>query len=334
MANLFFDGFNKYRTPAEMAAQWPTVGPSVSLVDVPGWGRVAHTSVSTTNGRTLCYFSEVPNNNVIIFGFGFYTEGRGVFADLVSSTGSTRASLRLNTTGHIEWLVSGGVRAVSNSPLPLAERLYIEAEVGVATTATGYLKLWVNNRLFMEADDIVTAAFGGFGGLSIRGTANSVATRWSDVYVNNTAGSVDNTRWGPISTALVMPSADNENDGWEPSEGGALYPRINDPLRDDADGSYISASLEGSVAKFEHPGIGLEPLAVNVFVRARKDGEGVNAFRAGLVSDDTATESPLFAPGDTFETYVASLNTDPATGQKWTKEGLNAALLQLRTTLT
>lgn len=159
---------------------------------------------------------------------------------------------------------------------------------------------------------------------------SAVYTDW----VPTTDGSGKATNYmGEWQCMYLQPTADTAEDDWVPSTGTDAFAMVDEETPNDAD--YIYSSLAGDLTEFE-----MEDLPVDITVvrglmligRMSKSDSGPAMITYGVNSSAVVEDAPE-RPITVEPTYWWDfINEDPNTSARWTRAGLNAALLRLART--
>jgi hypothetical protein len=342
MSLLFIDSFDHYGTN-DIGLKWS--GRTSQTVIAPTSGRRGGGALSVGNASSWA-FKDVPGATTLIIGaavklgsFGDDFTGNWILYEFWGSTymnvavgvaadGSVMAKrYRFNSDG-LPVLIGQSTGGI----VPLNVYTYIEAKVTCHGT-TGALQVLVNGVSVLNLTNTNTYnpvnPTTNLSRISLRApnpTLGSTPTLYDDLYICDTAGTVNHDFFGDVRVDVALPNADGTYSEFTPDTGSAHYSRVNEAVADQL--SYVASSTVG--AKDTYQFADLTSIVgvirgVQVVDAALKDDAGARSIghivRSG-VSEQFSAAMPLSTDR---KLYTTIHETDPATGIKWTQAGINAA---------
>lgn len=162
----------------------------------------------------------------------------------------------------------------------------------------------------------------------------TTSRRYDDLILWDTTGDVNNTFFGPARVTTQWLDADELGNQWSVVGAGSGAAALTE-LAPDGDTSYVSAATNNAVSEFSLASLPPEAEVISgiyVPTMAKLSSAGLGNMQTSVVSGASATsgkDNILTAVytyrGDIFE-------KDPATGQLWTKNGLEQALIRIEKT--
>lgn len=346
MALLFADSFEHYGTGTGArvilaAGEYADAG--VSSV-VTSFARTGSRCIRDTWNGSLRKLMDTTHNEVGV-ALGFYVEA--LPSTVIQSPGfrvtdvdnTTIVSLTVDPSGAINVFrgnyTSNVLLGATDSGLITAQAWnHIEMRV-LQDNVVGEVEVRVNGNpeLVLNNLDLGTVLprfwVGGPGG-----STSSMDRYFDDLILWDTTGDVNNTFFGPARVTTGWLAADESGNQWSVvgADSGA---EAMTELVPDGDTSYVSAAVVGMVSEFSIQELPPEAEAIaGIYIptMAKLSVAGIGNMQVSVVSGSDVAhgkDNPLTAAytyrGDVFE-------KDPATGQLWTKGGLEAALIRIEKT--
>ncbi len=331
MALLFFEGFDKYGTAAQMLQQAnyaSTSTPSI-VTTTPRTGRACLEVMNNQNAR----FNVAPSGNVLIVGAGIFfvasPNGNQFPLQLwASNTGRVNISLATSPSGQLQLRRDTTVLWASTDVEPAGTWLHYELKAVLDHTTAGALTLRRNGQILVALTGIQTKIASTDLVDAVRMIEQSPGIqriRMDDLYICDGTGTANNDFLGQRRVRTLLPNADLQSE-WTPNPAGSNAARVGDTTPDD-DSGYVSAAAAGPVDRY-----GLEDLpasvatvsAVRVSYRVRKQDAVPAETRCFIRSGASTAQGPNDAPDVTYRYFSALFPTDPATGAAWTPAAVNA----------
>lgn len=157
----------------------------------------------------------------------------------------------------------------------------------------------------------------------------------SDLYVLDESGATNNTFLGDVAVGAIYPISDGTLVGFTPSTGITAFNMLNE-MPPDADATYIGSHGIGDEAECFFQTVASftgQILGVQFSVVARKDDEGIRAFRhaVGAAAAYVDTSDTYLADG--YRYYHVPFDVDPTGPTPWTVPGINAQQFGVKTTV-
>lgn len=344
MSLLGFDGFSRYRAKSEIEdGNWviETDSGNLSLVFDSGPNERGALQFGQLNlSDASIYWNIGSLKQTLIMGFwftfdGFDTSG-GNTNDLImsfNSSTSVRNSLRIRSDGSLLLLRSTNSTTIWDSsdtedtPDGTAKYLFQGSEYKIEIrgdwlNTTGSFELRVNNEVW--------AFFSGNADLD--GTINRIYFRTgfyldgaqysiSDFYLIEDDGSGATDFLGDtFQVEVLRPTSDSGTESdFTPSTGIDNYALVDDSIRHDYDGTYISSAVTGNIDRYLTTGTlnGQRVIAASVIAVARHEGSADN-FRLTIFEGATAGNGGTEALTGNFIPYEYMTTVNPDTSAEWT----------------
>lgn len=247
-----------------------------------------------------------------------------VFRDINNATIGT---LDMLSTGALRYTKIDGTVLFQTDPLIVANSWqFIEMFVDFKLAATGHVRLGVDSITVVSIDSISTLTAANSNSCAqIYQTMFSVRTR--DFYIWDTTGDLNNSGMqGDRQVITVYPTADGDANDWVPSTGTHGFSLINETPPDDT--TFITASTSGLKSDFQVGDIDTDITSISaamVVARMKKSDAGIGTVKMGAKSAGVEGFGAELALSTQFIYYGSILEKDPATGNKWTPNGINNA---------
>lgn len=154
----------------------------------------------------------------------------------------------------------------------------------------------------------------------------SYVPAWDDFVYWDTLGTASNDFLGNVRCRTLRPSADIPGaEGWTPATGNDGFAMISGIP---SDAKFINATDVGSISAFELDNVPDNTAyceSVFAFVLSNKTDAGVCEITPAIQSGNAAQDLAPITPGTGRSYATYNIPLDPATGNYWTKEGINAA---------
>jgi hypothetical protein len=215
-------------------------------------------------------------------------------------------------------------------------QFYLELKVTLHDT-TGSYAIHVNGEALVSQTSFDTKSESTTGASSFRfrGFANTVAgfAKYSDIYVCDDTGGVNNDFLGPIRVLSLHPNADGDDEDWTLSSGSDSYALVNETEPVDGDSDYIEDTTTSNRTLFTYDdvpaGMGDSIIGVQIATNPRITDatpyDLINVIKSG---GTLYPESAVTVDDESFNGMghvMQLLENDPDTGSAWTASGLNNA---------
>lgn len=350
MALIWADGFEHYGT-----------GPTaIANMKAGSWSDVgSYNTIETTIVRTGSYAIRTGMNVLsasilrrVLPGGPRQTVGTGFGMYMVSSSNGNMGIQFLNSSGPIltatieadgsvifhRGTFQGAVIGLTDSGL-ITPGVFQHIEIAVHfNPVVGWIEMRIEGVTVFRVEEANTGTGGAtiiqYGNVSIS-FYSGVQTIFDDVFAWDDSGDTNNTFIGPARVLTYVVEGDDDatmsvHGADTPSEAVSEIPQ-------DGDTSYIRADEVGKYASFTLPALPPEVVAMpGIFVQnmSRIEEAGLGRIRLSLINENEEIEegeelalTPSYAyRGSVFE-------TNPSTGEMWTKEELEQSILKIEKTL-
>lgn len=350
MALIWADGFEHYGT-GTTAIENMQAG---SWADVGGWNTIETTIVRT--GSCALRLDDVTLSTSILRrvlpGGPRMTVGTG-FGMYMTASSNGRMGLQFrNSVGPILTAIieqdgsvtfhrgtfEGDVIGLTDSGL-ITPGVFQHIEVAVHfNPVVGWIEMRIEGVTVFRVEEANTGTEGAtaiqYGNVSIS-FFSGIETIFDDIFAWDDSGDVNNTFIGPARVLTYVVEGDDSatmsvHGAGTPSEAVSEIPQ-------DGDTSYIRADEVGKYASFTLPALPPEVVAMpGIFVQdmSRIEEAGLGRIKLSLIDENEEVEegeelalTPSYAyRGSVFE-------TNPSTGEMWTKEELEQSILKIEKTL-
>jgi hypothetical protein len=328
MSLLFLEGFELYNTVAtDIPRRWTSLSQSGATLPA---GRLGGKCVSASGSLQLSRTLPASVATVVV----------GAAVRLNSALDSNRLVLTLTDAGTAQLSVAvgldhcfrvyrgtaiGTLLGTSSVSLVTGVWYYIELKATINNTTGTY-------EVRLNGVNVASAT-----GQNTRNTANNSANgvqfgvinydwAFDDIYICDTAGSVNNDFLGDIQVVTIQPTGAGSNTGFTPS-AGANYAAVDDTTPDD-DTTYVehaTASTRDTYAFADLAGTVTAVKGVQTVLLARKTDSGSKTLGDSVKSGATTSDGTAVSPSTSY-TYLTNVReTDPDTAAAWTASGVNAA---------
>lgn len=345
MALLFADGFEHYGTGGTsrtnmLSGAWSIIGSGHEVVSTRArTGSRSLQSINSTNSPRVLLRNS--GHNEIGVALGIYFVGmpvddarRAGFA-IRDASGDLIVSARVKPDGSIELSGFNGVLGTTDAGLIVASSWqHVELRV-LQDNVVGEVELRVDGQVssFLTNLDLGLNP-PTFWQVHFSSLVSNPTVNYDDLIIWDTTGDVNNDFFGPARVTTIWLDGDVSGNQWSVT-GGATGAAAMTETAPDGDTSYVSAAVVNRVSEFsieELPPEAEVIAGVYIPTMAKLAVAGVGSMQTSVVSGsdvETGADNPLTTAytyrGDVFE-------KDPATGQQWTKSGLEAALIRIEKT--
>ena len=241
--------------------------------------------------------------------------------------------------------VKRGAATIQTSTATLVDGQWYYVELGATiNTSTGSVELKINQSTaagFVAITGINTANAGTNTadrmalGLDAQ-AAGTTSVYLDDWYINNGAGSVNNTYWGDTILVPIYPDTDGDSSQWTPSTGSDHSDLVDEPTEADDDTTYVETASDGDVDLFEYTNLSVvssDIFSVMIHTEAKLLAAGSRNIRAVHThTDTTVSNGTTVAVNDTaYKSYRQVWELNPATGLEWTAADIDGAQIGFET---
>lgn len=326
MTLLFMDGFDV----GDVAQKWDVGGTTPSTSSTTRFSTGKSISLPD-NGSASVLTKSVTASSTMIVGFAFYSAGAGGNASPVFFYGDSGATSHVNLRHTITTLqlYRGDGTLLATSPagvIATNQWLYIEMSATIADSG---------GRVIVKANGVTVIDFTGDtknGGTNTtidtvvlsHGNAGANNFLFDDLYICNTAGSVNNTFLGDVRVQTLVPTGAGASTQFTPSVG-SNWDNVNDlPLvtttyNSDATSGHRDTYAMGDLISGTGTIFGIQDVLV-----ALKTDAGAASLKAALKSGGTVYYDIAQSLGTSLGESPVIRETDPATSAAWTATNVNA----------
>jgi len=234
--------------------------------------------------------------------------------------------LRFDASGHAIVTRNGTLLATGTRVFATGVDYVLDLRIKFHDT-TGTVALWVDDVQDINATGLDTRN-GGTGLVDIITwlNASNQIDRLSEVYIFDTAGSVNNTRAGSYRISTRRGSAAGNYAQWTPSASTNVS-NIDDANGNDGDTTYNSSSTATQIDSFQMgaiPPTGGTVLAIKHHLVARKDDAGVREIAPFQRQSSTDYVETTVTMTTTFAHYEQIKETNPSTSAAYTVAEMRA----------
>lgn len=319
MTARYIDSCEAYASAADFATSWSQTSGSLTPVTTGGrWG----TGYLSSAGMMVASRSFSPGLAEWIVGFVWRANLlTGAQALIRFNEGATlHVDLRWDALGHLLVTRNGTTLATGTTVFLINTDYAIDIRVKISDTV-GTLEVWVNDVQELVATGLDTQN----GGTGLVDTislcaSNGQTSRFSEVYIFDTAGSVNNVRAGSWRISPRRPSVAGNYAQWTPNASTNVS-RVSDSPANDGDTTYNSDATAGHKDSFQ---FGAVPWTAGTIAGimhrlvARKDDAGVKTIRAiqrQSGADQSGTTQTLTIA---YVHYTEVKETNPSTAVAYT----------------
>lgn len=349
MSLLFLDSFDHYAT-IDLGLKWSATSGSATIAATSG--RRGGGAMQIPDNTTMR--KDIGGARTLITGFAMKITGFTTSSDPSSSSSSIHWMTLGNADGtHLYCSVFsdgsiGVYRRITTSASSAGYGLlgrttggvlqpnvyaYVEVKATISASATGQVKVLVNGVAVLNLVNIITiSAFSTIETISrvlligVSGPGSPNNTFFDDLYICDSAGTVNNDFFGDVRIDVVKPNADGTYRDFVPDTGTAHFSRVNEAVADQT--SYVASSTIGAKESYQFEDLasivgvvrGVQIVDVSI-----KDDAGARSI-SHLVRSGISEEFSSAIPLSTDRKFYTSVHErDPATGGNWTQTSINAA---------
>lgn len=242
-------------------------------------------------------------------------------------SGAIRARLNNITTGTL--------LATGSTALPPDTWHVIDWRIQITSTTVGVVEVWLDgNRIinFSGDNSNTTTANVQFFALGHTGTSVASATglymAFDDIAVNDTAGTVNNTRAGDGRVILLLPTGAGSSTQWVRggTDSGANWSQVSEVPPSMA--QYVSSPTAGNRDLYAVADLPVAVLSINVveaLALAQNSDAGAGSLGPTIKSGATTNEATAVSLGTTAGYVTGRWELDPNGNVAWTGAAVNAA---------
>ncbi len=339
-----FDWFDKKASPdfcGDLQNRW-TMGLTNNSAFMVS-GAFGGKAFEITNHSDNIYREIVPGEP-LTFGFRFRrvnssATGEAFVAFATSAPYARRALLAFGDNGQLRWISGSNLGSTPvlehPDPIPWNTWCYVEVRVVPATTATGSVKLGVNNR-YVSVSSVSTVSVLP-DRFILRAQSLAQQNAYDDFYLADSAAPGVTDVMGEVRVTEGRPTSDDFVE-WDPlTPLGDHFAEVDEAVPD-ADGSYVQTNVVPEDDRFGHGGTGL---VTGDVVRAAQVGamwsdpdSGGPNVRLVIESNGQFAVGPATSLPDGLGVYRSwwyVVERNPDGDVAWTKAAVDAAAIGVRT---
>lgn len=350
MSLLWADGFDHYGPGAEGLAQmrqgsWAHVGSGVQIMTTARTGthsvRVEARPV-VSNGYMHRVLPGTQRNELGI--------GLGVYLPTLDITPDTTGIFLLNETNVIIFSVvfmpdgslavkrggSTGTSLGASDAGIIIQQSWQHIEIAMRLdTVVGWIEIRVEGVTVYRLEDVNT---GDFGATIIRygaGRNGSGVYYFDDIFAWDDNGDINNTFIGPARVLTLFAEADTEIKEWTVTGATDAVDAINEIPADD-DVTYIEAADALDAIEFTMPALPPEIIGlpgIYIPAKARLFEAGLGRIRLSMIDSAQVEEAGEIALSPVYSYRGSVFETNPVTGELWTKDRFENARLRIVKTM-
>lgn len=250
------------------------------------------------------------------------------------SNATTHLTLMLNASGFLELrrgTTAGTLLATGTTQLSANVWNYIEIRATIADSG-GVCQVRLNgstsNEIDFSGDTKNAGTNSSIDSLELARSGTGISCDWTDVYICDTSGSLNNTWLGDVRVANLVPVADGAASGLTGSDGNQVsnWQQVDElPFSStDYNGATVGGTLADTYGLTDLPAATGSVKGVALNVSAAKTDAGAATINLRARSGGTNYDGAGITPTTTYATYQQIRETDPATSAAWTQSAVNA----------
>jgi hypothetical protein len=344
MALLFVDGFDTYqgndwakRWTTAYQSQTPTFGAGYARSGAAGWRPTS----TQWMGKVLS-----ASGSTGILGLACYFEGSGGL-DVYIGNVDDLYQLRFLRSAAGPIVIRRGVnQTIATGTIPLAATAWYYLEIKWTLHATaGATEVRINGVTdsgctLSGIDTLNTGTSATWNRVEIGCTFNTDPWYCDDLYICDTAGSVNNDFLGDVTVQGLLPNGNGTYSQFVGSDGDSTnnYLLVDEVTVDypDDDGTYVQSGTIGYYDTYNYPALSTTAtvLGVQVAVCAKKTDTGTRLYTtAAKLSGASVTDgSTTIAPSDSSYSYGLEVWNEKPGGGSWTVSDVDSAEFGVKVT--
>lgn len=337
MSLLFVDSFDHYAS-GDFLSKWTSIvstAPTISSgngrngtnclrnTTVGSGGRQSHKTVGGTSDTLIIGFAMRQANLPVV--------GQRTFLELRENS-TSHINVRLETSGLISVYRSTTLLGTSSAGFTANTYAYFEIKAKVHNT-TGTVDVKLNETSVLSLSGIDTQN-GGTGFLNAFFLSTEMSSGsdtagqnidWDDLYVCDSAGSVNNTFLGDVRITCLTPSGAGNSAQFTPSTG-SNYQNVDDSTPD-GDATYNSSATVGNkdTFAFTDPAAGGTIKGLQFASYAKKSDAGSRSLAHVTRHSGTDYDEATVALGTAYAFVMQIQELNPGTAAAWTVSDLSNA---------
>ena len=347
MALLWIDGFEGYTTANGTAVVVPMGRRYASIVGygsspISFTGRFGGLAIKTIDGNEQIWTPSLTTNDTLVVGAAVYMPtthimngyDRHIFDFYDGSTQGINLILR---DDYLKVYRGATLLATSSAPMGVVGGIWYYYEMKVKCNSTvGTYEVQFNGTTVIGLVGTGANTKGGTNNyhdvVKLQASAWTIPC-WDDFYICDGSGSINNTLLGPQQVKAIWLKANGDTNDWSVGAGSGLHYTLTDENPPDDNTTYVYSRVSGARELYQ-----LDPSpitdnisGVQVNFTIRVDDIENKSYAASVRSGGNTVDSvlpSLTSPNYSDTHYIQE--TDPLTGNSWTKAGLDSVQLGLK----
>jgi len=264
-----------------------------------------------------------------------------VFQDATTSPTSpiTQVDVRMTSAGACQFTRNGTVIATSAPFFYFGQYNYLEFKISIDST-NGYIQLRSSGEVILNTTSLNTQYTGNNYVNMVRLQAfadhtfsSSFTQKFDDVYILDTAGSVNNGFLGESRVQTQYPVANGDVNNFLPVGATQNYQCVDETISDD-DLTYVKAAVVSDIDDYQMGTVSLTGTiyAVQINVTHRKDDVGSRTISPIIKSGGTYYTGNMFTCQSSYIVSQAIWELEPHTALAWSNSTVSAVNAGLKIT--
>lgn len=335
MSLIWCDSFSGYGSSDLVGAgRYSANGGVFGSMAVGSGGRSGGGLVTTGTGDSAYLQKNFGVNHAkLILGMGFrlatqYPASSNQQVVVFYDGGSAQVSLLVTNSGYLQ-VTNGHGTLLGQSVAPISVGVWYWLEISVTFGNSGSFEVRLNGSTIISGSGVDTSLSGNSYATTFQiGStyANGRNNQFSDLYVCNGLGSVNNNFLGDCKVSLLLPNGAGNSAQWTPS-AGSNYQCVDETTHN-GDTDYVSSSTVGNIDTYAFGNLAANAgtiLGVVTQTLARKDDAG-SVTIAPVIRTNSNNYEGSAVPVPTSYTYLRQIyEQNPDTAAAWSASEVNAA---------
>lgn len=339
MALRFVDSFAHYAI-ASVQQKWTNQNNSGSesfATATPRFSGGSYWHIGYAGNQTHYLQKVLDAQATWIVGFAFRTNANTIGSHVIAALydGTTfHVDLRIGTNGKLVVTRNGTTLATGSTVLNSDTWYYIEWKTTISDSA-GVVAVQIDGvaetLTFVTGNatnqDTRNGGNASADSVLLGGGKSNVGTRaddFTDVYICDASGSVNNDFLGAIRVAPLRPDGAGNSTQFTP-DSGSNYARVNETAAD-GDTSYVESSTAGHKDLYTLGNLPTVPTAVKgiqIVTQDRKTDAGARTIRHVVRTGGTDYESASITQADGYAMHMTIREVNPGTTSAWAESEIN-----------
>jgi len=335
MTLRFVDSFDHYAT-ADFLLKWDSINNATQLSINSAAGRRSTNGLRITAAQLRYLVKNLTAAQTWIVGFALnitlpVSTTTGILSFLES--GTTHVDIRVLSDGSLRATRNGTTLGTSAAGIIASGSFnYIEVKCTIDNSA-GAVTIRVNGAavLTLTSQDTQNGGTAVANQIRLGDPINDTgaARDYDDLYICDTAGSVNNDFLGDVRVDAYLPSGNGNSSQLVGSDSNSTdnYLLV-DETAPDSDTTYVQSSTATNKDTYVFPNMSHTPSAIHgvqINAIAKKDDAGTRSLATVVRSNGSDTDGTSQALSTSYLNYRQIHETDPDTAAAWIKAGFDAA---------